>query len=241
MGPITAIWRGEIPDIHFSNRYLRDRNFRFHVCEVRLPEVDLHTPKGLVEQALAGRGKQLLWLPGSRLNDPTIQFSPTMPAVRPSVLGLISPQTFGKLRQSEGGIALIQRSVGGHREWLAQWNENWGQFFFIGGHRRGSESFRDCVIREIGEELGLPAAEFTVGAKVAHHLKYPAISGSADELTEYTMELFDAQLKPSAQEAVERSSRNKWLSEAEIRRLEANDARPVSVTMMLLLSLAGLI
>ena len=174
-GPATAVGRGEVPDIHFSNRFLRDRRFRFNVCEVQLPEVDLHQPRSLLEQALADGGKQFLWLPGSRLNDPTIQFSPTMPAVRLSVLGLILPQTFAEpLRRSEGGIALIQRTVAGKREWLAQWNENWRAFFFIGGHRREDETFRECVVREIEEELGLAVSEFTVALQPAHHLEYRA-------------------------------------------------------------------
>ncbi len=232
-GPVAAVHRGEVPDIHFSNRFQRDRGFRFHVCEVQLSEVDLHQPRGLLEQALARRGKQFLWLPASRLGDPSIHFSPTMPAVRPTVLGLIPAQTFTQpLRRSEGGIALIQRTLAGKTEWLAQWNENWKAFFFVGGHRRESETFRECVLR-------VAASDFTVAPQPAHHLEYKARSRSAGELTAYTMELFETQLRPRALDQVEKDSRNKWICEDEIRLLEAHDARPISVTMPLLLSLAA--
>ena len=83
--------------------------------------------------------------------------------MRTAVLNQIPTQTFsGPLRRSEGGIALIQRTLAGKREWLAQWNENWKAFFFIGGHQQGNETFRECVTREIEEELGLTPAECPV-------------------------------------------------------------------------------
>ena len=165
-GPASAVWKGEVPDVHFSSRFQRDRRFRFHVCEVLLPEVDLHQPCGLLEQALTRRGRHFLWVPASRLSDPSIPLSPTMPAVRPTVLGVIPSRTLNPfIRLSEGGIALFQRAVRGKRQWLAQWNENWQAFFFVGGHRQESETFRQCVIREIEEELDLAGSDFTVAAK----------------------------------------------------------------------------
>jgi 8-oxo-dGTP pyrophosphatase MutT (NUDIX family) len=241
-GPATAIWRGEVPDIHFSNRFFRDRRFRFHVCEVQLPEVDLHQPRNPLERALAHRGRQFLWLPGSRLDDLSIQFSPTMPVVRQTVLGLIPPQVLTEpLRRSEGGIALIQRTIGGKSEWLAQWNENWGSFFFVGGHRHEKEIFHECVIREIEEELGLSAQECPVANQPGHHLEYRAVSRSANELTNYTMELFEAHPTQDGLKKIADDTANKWLDETEIRRLEAYDGRAVSISMMVILGLANLL
>jgi len=241
-GPAKPTHRGEVPDVHFSNRFHRDRRFRFHVYEVHLSDVDLHQPGNLLEKALQHRGKQFLWLPGSKLNDTAIQFSPTMPAVRTAVLNQIPTQTFsGPLRRSEGGIALIQRTLAGKREWLAQWNENWQAFFFIGGHRHEKETFRECVIREIEEELGLSAQECPVANLPAHHLEYRAVSRSANELTNYMMELFEAHPTQDGLKKIARNTSNKWLDETEIRRLEAYDARAVSVSMMVILGLAKLI
>ena len=179
-GPATATLLGEVHDVHFSNRFHLDRRYRFHVCEVQLPEVDLHQPGNVLEQALLRRGRRFVWLPGRRLNDPSITLSPTMAAVRSTVLSQVPPRTFaGPLRQSKGGIALIQRTIAGKREWLAQWNDNWKAFFFVGGHRRDRETFHDCVVREIEEELGLSPQECPVSANPTHHLEYRAISRSA--------------------------------------------------------------
>lgn len=241
-GSATATWRGEVPDIHFSNRFLRDRIFRFHLCEVQLQELDLHQPRNPLEQAMTRRGRQFLWLPANRLADPSIQFSPTMIAVRQSVLGMIPPQTLTEpLRRSEGGIALIQRTVNGKRQWLAQWNEKWRAFFFVGGHRDDTETFRECVVREIEEELGLTSQDCRVAQHPAHHLDYRAMSRSANKLTNYTMELFEAIPTLDGLKKVAGDSSNKWLDETEIRRFEAYDGRAVSISMMVILGLANLV
>jgi 8-oxo-dGTP pyrophosphatase MutT (NUDIX family) len=237
-GHAAAKLLGEVSDVHFSNRFHRDRRYRFHVCEVQLSDVDLHQPGSILEQALLRRGRHFLWLPGSRLGDPTVSFSPTMPAVRTTVLSLIPLRTFsGPLRKSEGGIALIERTDSGKRQWLSQWNENWKAFFFIGGHRDGSETFRECVIREIEEELGLTPAECPVAASPAQHFEYRALSRNTNELAAYTIEMFNAQPTPRGLEKIANNPMNKWLDEDEIRRMEAHDARLISVTICVLLQL----
>lgn len=238
-GPVSAKVVGESTDVHFSNRFHRERKYRFHVCDVQLPEVDLHQPGNVLEQALTRRGKKFRWVSGSELKSTTMPFSPTLAAVRTAVLQTIPKRTFATpLRQSEGGLALIQRAIGGKREWLAQWSDSWKGFFLIGGHRDGDESFRTCVIREIEEELGLSEAECPVATHASHHLEYKAISRSAGELTAYTMELFAAQPTPAAMEKIARDPMNKWLDAEEIRRQEAYDGRPISVSIGLLLGLA---
>ena len=72
----------------------------------------------------------------------------------------------GRLHHKLGhypAIALIQRNQHGQRQWLAQWNTSWQRYSFVGGHKRLDESFRQCVIREIGEELQLAeGSEFLV-------------------------------------------------------------------------------
>jgi ADP-ribose pyrophosphatase YjhB (NUDIX family) len=238
-GLALPAYLGEIADVHFSNRFFRDRNYRFHICEVQLPDVDLHQPGNILERAMTRRGKQFLWLPASRLNDPAVAFSPTIPAIAPSVLKAVPTRTFAKpLRHSEGGIVLIQRTVGGRKQWLAQWNENWKAFFFIGGHREDDETFRDCVIREIKEELGLDPIDCPVAATVASRVEYKAISKSASELTEYIMELYCAQPNPTGLKKIADNPKNKWLDEDEIERQESHDARRVSVSMQVILDLA---
>ena len=86
--------------------------------------------------------------------------------------------------------------------------------------------------------LGLVPADVTAAATPIR-LEYKAVSRSAAELTAYAMELFDTKLSADAAAAIAANPKNRWLGEAEIARLEANDARPVSPTMHLLLSMAG--
>lgn len=241
-GQPEVAFRGTISDIHASNRFNEMRSYEFHVCDVQLPEVDLHQPDSLFEESLARCGRQFLWLPGSRLNDPTIRFSPTMAAVRSQVLEWIPRRTLpNPLRRSEGGVALIERTVSGKREWLVQWNDRCQAFFFVGGHRNEGETFRECVVREIEKKLGLTPAECGVENHPAHHFQYPAISSSTRELTDYTMELFNTHPDLRITERIASNPHNKWLDETEIRRLEAYDGRPVSVSVRLLLRLAKVI
>ena len=241
-GPIHTELRGETSDVHYSPRFGVHRKYRFHICEIMVPKIDLHRPYNELERGLMLRKKQFKWLPGSMLDDSKIGFSETMKAVRPEVLRAIPNKTFhSELRESEGGIALITRQVNGTRQWLAQWNDGWGSFFFVGGKREVGETFRQCVSREIEEELGLREAQCPVASHPAHQLKYRAISGGAGVLTNYTMELFYAKPMPAALEHIASNPMNRWLTDEEIQRLEAYDARPISVTMRTLLELAGLL
>ena len=77
-----------------------------------------------------------------------------------------------------------------------------------------------------------------VAAQPAHHLEYRAISRGADVLTHYTMELFQALPTLAAYAKIDASPMNKWLDEHEIRRMEANDGRPVSASVGVILELA---
>ena len=78
------------------------------------------------------------------------------------------------MRLSEAAVALIRREQDGRTFWLARWNRNWRAYHLVGGHRRPGESFRDCLVREIAEELHLREGtdygerEFSLQEKVAH-------------------------------------------------------------------------
>jgi len=250
--------RAEVPEFHFSPRWGRSRPYRFHVVAVDLPGCDLHRPLAPLDRSLrareAGRapptpgaptGWSWRWLTADQLRNPPtgVALSPTMAAVVPTVVATVPPAARPKpLRRSEGGIAVISRAGrGGRPEWLAQWNEGWGAFFLIGGHREGGESFRACVTREVGEELGLAPDTYAVGNPVAR-LQYVAPSRSAGELTEYDQHLYAVSLSDAAREAVGEDERRlalRWVSAGEVRRQEAEDGRPVSETVELLLDLSG--
>jgi len=183
------------------------------------------------------RGRRFLWVPASRLSDAAIQLSPTMQAVRPTLLGVIPRRRSTPLfRQSEGGIALFQRAVRGKRQWLAQWNENWQAFFFVGGHRQESETF--SPVRHSRDRGRTGPGRVGLHGRVASGGP-PRIPCSfpqrrrADGLRDGAVR---GQARAGRSRSRRRDSRNRWLTEGEIRGLEAHDGRPISVTILLLLN-----
>jgi 8-oxo-dGTP pyrophosphatase MutT (NUDIX family) len=145
------------------------------------------------------------------------------------------------MRTSVAAVALFRRAAAeGGVEYLAQWNDTWGAFNFVAGHRE-DESFHDCCVREIGEELNLvEGRDFRLAAEPVACLRYAAWSESAKAETDYTFALFDADLLGEAAAVVEREPNNRWLGERDIRDGRCGDGRPVSPTMLRILSLAGM-
>ena len=142
------------------------------------------------------------------------------------------------MRKSIASFALFKRPNGESTEWLAQWNANWQTLNFVGGHKHERESFLECVIREVSEELDLTEIEdFVVADEARVHLEYSAWSKSAGEQTEYTVELFDVRLCTSdAKRKVESSPLNRWVLEQEIANEMTLDGVQVSETMRKLLT-----
>src|SRR5437773_504180 len=99
------------------------------------------------------------------------------------------------MRTSVAAFALFRRiAAGGRVEYLAQWNDGWAAFNFIGGHKNDDESFRACCVREVHEELGLTEGhDFRIAAERRNRLCYVQFSQRAKADTDYTIELFDAE------------------------------------------------
>jgi 8-oxo-dGTP pyrophosphatase MutT (NUDIX family) len=152
------------------------------------------------------------------------------------------PAKRNSMRSSVAAIALIQRQDQGQTQWLARWNENGSAFNFVGGHKEEGESFRDCLIREVAEELGLePEADFLVAEKAHSHLEYVGWSDGARAQTAYTMELYPLTLTGDfSHEKIAGDPDNRWLLPSEIRSARTKDGKVVSGTMALLLEMAGL-
>lgn len=146
------------------------------------------------------------------------------------------------MRASIGAFALFRRAAaGGRLEYLAQWNEGWHAFHFVGGHKRDEESFRDCCVREVSEELGLvEGCGFHVAPERRSHLRYIHWSERAQNATAYTIELFDAELLSPAAVCVDSDANNRWLTGSDIHAGCCRDGRAVSATMLRILSLAGI-
>jgi hypothetical protein len=122
------------------------------------------------------------------------------------------------MRQSEGSLAAIERRRGDRVEVLTRWNRGWRALSPVGGHRRPTESFRRCLVREVTEELGLEEGDqFTAGESPLAHLEYDARSESAGVDTAYTLEIYRIALAgPAVEAAVSASPENRWVTADEV-------------------------
>lgn len=136
------------------------------------------------------------------------------------------------MRESLAGVAIVRRRRAGQAEWLARWNGRWGCYYFVAGHKHADETYRGCVVREIGEELALREGDgATVAAEPLARAEFVAWSESAQCDTAYTMELFEVTLDDPAQRRLDADSRIRWLTEDEVRAGRSRDDKRVSATM----------
>ncbi len=143
------------------------------------------------------------------------------------------------MRTSEAALAAIRNRPGGETLWLARWNEAWGAFHFVGGHRLDGESFRDCLTRELFEELGLSeGADFTVGTAPPVRFDYVGWSRRAQAETRYRIEMFPVDLREPDGRAIASRTMTRWLDRETMDRGRCVDGLPVSPTMGLLIAKA---
>jgi 8-oxo-dGTP pyrophosphatase MutT (NUDIX family) len=142
------------------------------------------------------------------------------------------------VRRSIAAAALVCEQREGRSLWLGQWSRTWHRFHFVGGHKNDRESFRECLAREISEELDLKEhQDYDMAAEPTAHLEFTAWSEGAMEETAYTTELFEVRLHDgAARDKVDADPVNRWLTEAEILAGQCTDGKPISATMKLLLS-----
>jgi ADP-ribose pyrophosphatase YjhB (NUDIX family) len=141
------------------------------------------------------------------------------------------------MRTSQAGLAYIRR-VGpdGDVEYLTQWSESWSMFSLIGGHVEPGETFRECCLREVEEELRLQRSEFTVGDSLGR-IEYEAFSHGCGQMTRYTVELFAVEVRGNVSD----DPTNRWLSEREIATMTTGDGLPVSDQVRIVLARTGVI
>jgi len=143
-------------------------------------------------------------------------------------------------RQSEAAVALIRRVRDDQTHWLAQWNPKWQAYHFVSGHRRHDETFRECLVREIAEELHLSeGTDYRVSNESPTHLEFMDFSQSTQTETRYIMELFNVDLSSGAYPRVAADPANRWLTEGEIQTGQTRDGQPISATMKRLLGEIG--
>lgn len=146
-----------------------------------------------------------------------------------------------QMRESVSSVALFQRRTEGKVLWLLQWNAKWRIYSLVAGHLENGESHRECILREVCEELGLDQdIEFSVSLEARARMEFEDWSESANEQTAYTMELFDADLLTgSAYRKVSENPMNRWVTEDEIGRGQCDDGEPISPTVIRLLNEVG--
>jgi 8-oxo-dGTP pyrophosphatase MutT (NUDIX family) len=147
----------------------------------------------------------------------------------------------GPRRRSEAAIALFVRwGPAREREVLAQWNVKWQSFSLVGGGREAGETFRECCLREVEEELHLRSeVDFRIAAEpLAPGCDYRARSKSAGVETDYVFEVFPASLATlAAATLVGRDALNRWLSEGEVRQGITSNGAPIADQVVRILQL----
>jgi 8-oxo-dGTP pyrophosphatase MutT (NUDIX family) len=142
------------------------------------------------------------------------------------------------MRYSTAALALIEEP-GNPARCLVQWNDGWQAYSLVGGHQRLGESFRECVHREVAEELRLAeGTDFRVGLYPLARAAYRAFSRRAQEETEYRLELFAVELLGEAITRVSADPANRWVARREVAARRADDGRPISDQVRRLLDAA---
>jgi len=127
---------------------------------------------------------------------------------------------------------LICRRTRDGVQWLARWNKNWQCFFFVAGHRHEGESFYECMVRELREELGIDEGrDYSIRVEDRRNVTFTAFSESSRSETAYTFELYDVAVDDTAWEKVNSARHVRWLGESEIRAGVDEDGKRISPTM----------
>jgi len=141
-------------------------------------------------------------------------------------------------RESVAALAIIRRQINGQECWLARWNDKWQQFSLVGGHKLPDESFRECLIREVAEELHLtPGTDFFVERSPLAHLEYFAWSKRGGEQTDYILEFFVVTLRDHVAFPPDAAPANRWLTEGEILAGQTADGALVAEVVQRILSI----
>lgn len=133
-------------------------------------------------------------------------------------------------RYATAAFVWIEQVSPGGAFYLCQWNRKWHTFNLIGGHQEPGETARECVVREIAEELGLAAGDdIAVAGEPLARIEFTAWSVPLAEWTAYDMTAFAATVaSPAALAHVGENAENRWLSAAELIAGRTADDRTVS-------------
>lgn len=130
------------------------------------------------------------------------------------------------MRNSEASVGVFQRLVDGKSQWLLRWNHRWERYSFIGGHREGDETPRECLVREIEEEIGfIDGREYSIVREYPIPVEFEAWSESAQEQTHYRFSLFDVKLADTS--VVVSDPKLRWVALPEIEACQCRDGHRI--------------
>ena len=133
------------------------------------------------------------------------------------------------MRESRGALARIARQHDGETQWFVRWNRKWESFALIGGHVESGETYRECLLREIEEEIGLNEPDVAASEHATTELSYAAFSKRAKAETQYTLLLFDVDIAvATTARLVAEDERLRWVSLSEIHAEKTQDGKGIS-------------
>lgn len=130
-------------------------------------------------------------------------------------------------RQSEAALAWITRVTDSQEtEYLTQWNKSWKAYSLIGGHVEDGESFRECCIREIEEELHCTSVDYQVEPHPCATLRFSGFSKAAREETDYHWQVFITHPSSGLLDRLPKDC--VWVQAKHIQAGRASDGQPIA-------------
>jgi len=154
------------------------------------------------------------------------------------------------MSQPSASIALFRHPDQPEKLWLAVWDSHANHFDFVTAERLESESWRECLDREIAWTLNLRRGkDYIISSMARLHLELPQSASvlsreepGGQELKYSAVEFYVVDLYGQA--GITTLANNKqlhWLSSEEVLSGRAHDGRPVSRSLVRLLTKADVI
>ncbi len=131
------------------------------------------------------------------------------------------------MRTSQAALALItQVNSQGETEYLTQWNNAWQAYSLVGGHAEEGETFQQCCIREVAEELECDEHTVMAAPYPCATLRFCEFSRAAKVETGYHWQVFIVRVSNSTLQQLPTDCR--WVGADQIRASFTTDGKPIA-------------